>query len=281
MSSAASLRRSSLNGAGSSSRSLVSQQQSRRASALQKALADRRLGVEQSAAPSSGTEQARPAVFPRSRAQPRQQSPPRVVRQPSGRRVSPIDGLRLRELSPQRGRSRSPRPTARSAAPAPRARSLWLADVQASLDFSGSSGSSNSPAADEGTSDGALHLAAAASHRRSGSSRKRQEVTIELAALPRQYLSEEDLGKMAVAEKASCGNDSDSAEMLPGVASSSPSCAICMQEFCAREEVMRLPCTHVFHAACAMEWLRRRPVCPLDLRPLTVPVASQASTLQR
>lgn len=48
----------------------------------------------------------------------------------------------------------------------------------------------------------------------------------------------------------------------------SPLCVICMQDFAVGESTVRLPCAHQFHAACASEWLRRRPVCPLDLAPV-------------
>lgn len=49
-----------------------------------------------------------------------------------------------------------------------------------------------------------------------------------------------------------------------------PLCVICMQEFAVGEEATRLPCLHLFHAACAREWLSRRPVCPLDMTPVYV-----------
>lgn len=48
-----------------------------------------------------------------------------------------------------------------------------------------------------------------------------------------------------------------------------PLCIICMQEFAAGEEVVHLPCLHMFHAGCAQEWLRRKPVCPLDMIPVS------------
>lgn len=47
-----------------------------------------------------------------------------------------------------------------------------------------------------------------------------------------------------------------------------PLCVICMQDLVAGEVVVRLPCAHVFHAACATEWLQRKPVCPLDMMPV-------------
>lgn len=40
-------------------------------------------------------------------------------------------------------------------------------------------------------------------------------------------------------------------------------CMICLSEFEAGEEVRGLPCSHVFHASCVDEWLRRCTDCPI------------------
>lgn len=40
-------------------------------------------------------------------------------------------------------------------------------------------------------------------------------------------------------------------------------CMVCLSEFTAGEEVRRLPCSHVFHAPCIDEWLRRCTDCPI------------------
>lgn len=53
-----------------------------------------------------------------------------------------------------------------------------------------------------------------------------------------------------------------------------PMCVICMEDFAELDEAVRLPCAHLFHKYCAAEWLRRRPVCPLDL----VPVQGETAT---
>lgn len=39
-------------------------------------------------------------------------------------------------------------------------------------------------------------------------------------------------------------------------------CAICLEEFFDGDEAMRLPCSHMFHADCAREWLTRQSRCP-------------------
>lgn len=39
-------------------------------------------------------------------------------------------------------------------------------------------------------------------------------------------------------------------------------CAICLEDFCDGEQMMRLPCMHVFHSCCAHDWLRRMAKCP-------------------
>eukprot|EP00929_Paragymnodinium_shiwhaense_P005914 TRINITY_DN10852_c0_g1_i2.p1 TRINITY_DN10852_c0_g1~~TRINITY_DN10852_c0_g1_i2.p1 ORF type:complete len:459 (+),score=101.71 TRINITY_DN10852_c0_g1_i2:102-1478(+) len=40
-------------------------------------------------------------------------------------------------------------------------------------------------------------------------------------------------------------------------------CMVCLSEFAGNDEVMRLPCGHVFHASCVEEWLRRCTDCPI------------------
>jgi len=40
-------------------------------------------------------------------------------------------------------------------------------------------------------------------------------------------------------------------------------CMVCLCDFSSGEEVRRLPCTHVFHASCIDEWLRRCTDCPI------------------
>mmetsp|Transcript_109971 Transcript_109971/g.342878 ORF Transcript_109971/g.342878 Transcript_109971/m.342878 type:complete len:201 (+) Transcript_109971:376-978(+) len=40
-------------------------------------------------------------------------------------------------------------------------------------------------------------------------------------------------------------------------------CLICLQDFRSGELLRHLPCGHRFHAACADEWLRSLPQCPL------------------
>jgi len=41
------------------------------------------------------------------------------------------------------------------------------------------------------------------------------------------------------------------------------SCMVCLANFVDGEEVRKLPCSHVFHAQCIDEWLRRQTDCPI------------------
>jgi len=53
------------------------------------------------------------------------------------------------------------------------------------------------------------------------------------------------------------------------VCGGSDECAICLEDFCDGEELMRLPCLHLFHSGCCRDWLRRQAKCPfcnLDLK---------------
>ncbi|EOD16740.1 zinc finger-containing protein, partial [Emiliania huxleyi CCMP1516] len=54
-------------------------------------------------------------------------------------------------------------------------------------------------------------------------------------------------------------------EPRKGGASSSEdaSCLVCLEPFCVGEQVMTLPCFHIFHAHCAARWLAESGVCPI------------------
>lgn len=39
-------------------------------------------------------------------------------------------------------------------------------------------------------------------------------------------------------------------------------CAICLEDFCDGDEIMRLPCLHTYHANCCRDWLQRQAKCP-------------------
>jgi hypothetical protein len=43
------------------------------------------------------------------------------------------------------------------------------------------------------------------------------------------------------------------------------SCAVCMGDFEAGQQIQRLPCKHEFHADCIQQWLTTSShICPID-----------------
>jgi hypothetical protein len=44
-------------------------------------------------------------------------------------------------------------------------------------------------------------------------------------------------------------------------------CIVCMEAFVIGEQIMRLPCQHIFHQVCATSWLRVKGACPIDNNP--------------
>eukprot|EP00927_Polykrikos_kofoidii_P044086 TRINITY_DN38150_c0_g1_i1.p1 TRINITY_DN38150_c0_g1~~TRINITY_DN38150_c0_g1_i1.p1 ORF type:complete len:524 (-),score=71.34 TRINITY_DN38150_c0_g1_i1:408-1892(-) len=53
-------------------------------------------------------------------------------------------------------------------------------------------------------------------------------------------------------------------KLTTAVSSSAEPCVICREVLCEGDEVKRLPCLHVFHRECIDQWLRVKPICPLD-----------------
>ena len=57
----------------------------------------------------------------------------------------------------------------------------------------------------------------------------------------------------------------------PAEACASERCVICLAEYAAGEELVKLPCAHAFHAGCGLQWLTQNskcPLCQLDTKPL-------------
>lgn len=48
-------------------------------------------------------------------------------------------------------------------------------------------------------------------------------------------------------------------------------CSLCLEEYCKGEELLFLPCKHVYHEACLGPWLVRSLTCPLCKRDLELP----------
>merc|ERR1712100_331881 len=57
--------------------------------------------------------------------------------------------------------------------------------------------------------------------------------------------------------------DSSSVDLHKFIQDDSPSCSICICELEKGEEIMILPCNHVFHAECIETWLKQSVRCPL------------------
>lgn len=47
------------------------------------------------------------------------------------------------------------------------------------------------------------------------------------------------------------------------MACSQPSCPICSEDFVLGSEVLRMPCSHIFHDACVLPWLEMKQNCPI------------------
>ena len=45
-------------------------------------------------------------------------------------------------------------------------------------------------------------------------------------------------------------------------------CSICLEEFCNGSEVMRMPCSHIYHKDCIVKWLETSHLCPLCRFPM-------------
>jgi E3 ubiquitin-protein ligase RNF38/44 len=41
------------------------------------------------------------------------------------------------------------------------------------------------------------------------------------------------------------------------------SCPICLDEFEAKQQLLRLPCNHRFHSDCLMPWIKSHALCPI------------------
>mmetsp|Transcript_45303 Transcript_45303/g.129765 ORF Transcript_45303/g.129765 Transcript_45303/m.129765 type:complete len:175 (-) Transcript_45303:78-602(-) len=45
-------------------------------------------------------------------------------------------------------------------------------------------------------------------------------------------------------------------------------CELCLEEYAEKDELVRLPCMHIFHASCASPWLLQAGTCPVCLTEL-------------
>lgn len=55
------------------------------------------------------------------------------------------------------------------------------------------------------------------------------------------------------------------------------SCSICLSDYVADDEVVKLPCNHVFHSGCITSWLAVSQLCPVDRSNVGDLLAAQSS----
>lgn len=64
-------------------------------------------------------------------------------------------------------------------------------------------------------------------------------------------------------------------------------CAVCLETFAVQDEAKKLPCGHLFHAACVLPWLQQKNTCPVcrksveDRPVLTLGIAEAWQNLSR
>ncbi|GJM88075.1 hypothetical protein PR202_ga04099 [Eleusine coracana subsp. coracana] len=51
--------------------------------------------------------------------------------------------------------------------------------------------------------------------------------------------------------------------VTPGEPGLQGECAICLEDFKAKDALRAMPCSHRFHLDCLFVWLRAKPICPL------------------
>lgn len=78
-----------------------------------------------------------------------------------------------------------------------------------------------------------------------------------------EHAPESEMSQPASAESiASLPEEVLSRESLARMSRDGRQCCICLEEFGNREVVTRLPCLHVYHAACIKSWLQTSGTCP-------------------
>ncbi|XP_043912494.1 RING finger protein 122-like [Protopterus annectens] len=58
-------------------------------------------------------------------------------------------------------------------------------------------------------------------------------------------------------------------------------CAVCLEEFKAKDELGVCPCTHAFHRKCLVKWLEIRSVCPMCNKTISKLVQTHPGTHQQ
>jgi hypothetical protein len=43
----------------------------------------------------------------------------------------------------------------------------------------------------------------------------------------------------------------------------SASCPICSEDYSEHEDVVKLPCAHIYHSSCLLPWLESKRTCPI------------------
>jgi hypothetical protein len=68
---------------------------------------------------------------------------------------------------------------------------------------------------------------------------------------------------------------SSATAMAAGYGDEVATCAVCLSEHVAGEQLRRLPCGHRFHVHCCDQWLQRNKRCPLCVRPIDEAVSRE------
>ena len=80
-----------------------------------------------------------------------------------------------------------------------------------------------------------------------------------------------NLGLQAINGAESRLSGEDIAVWRAGAGAVSGTCAICMGEIEADEDALVLPCKHIFHEDCILEWIHNYSSCPNCRRDLATP----------
>lgn len=56
-----------------------------------------------------------------------------------------------------------------------------------------------------------------------------------------------------------------------------PACAVCKDEFSIGDGALRLPCAHLYHEDCVVQWLKNTGTCPICRKVVEQPASEKAA----